>query len=406
MMLFTLAFRESFAQKEEIKTVKIGNQVWMAKNLDVDTFINGDKLYYASSYEEWKEAELARIPAFHYLNFNKVLYEECGKYYNWYAINDIRQLSPQGFHIPSEKEWELLISGKQEEFNSSQSADYNMHPKTINSEHLKSVISIFNEKRCENGGAEYDNNLSLWSSNEFGSNQAVYVNFRFNTGSIDITHINKSEGKLVRCIKDSDLLRGTDIIEIQPKETVKQIKIGSQVWMRENLNTDRFRNGDKIKEATTNEEWINAGVKKEPAWSYLNNDIKNGKRFGKLYNWYAINDPRGLAPEGWSIPTDSSWDVLIETAGGVKNGSIQLKKPKYWTINNHIIDLLDFSALPGGMRYYNGNFNDVLINGFWWTKSEYHEGSAIVKMMLSSSDETKTYDYYKSGGFSVRCIKE
>lgn len=85
---------------------------------------------------------------------------------------------------------------------------------------------------------------------------------------------------------------------------IKSIKIGNQTWMTENLNVDNFQNGDIIPEAKTTEEWEQAGKRQQPVWCYYDYDINNGKKYGKLYNWYAVNDPRGLAPKGWHIPSD------------------------------------------------------------------------------------------------------
>ena len=91
---------------------------------------------------------------------------------------------------------------------------------------------------------------------------------------------------------------------------VKSVKIGKQTWTTENLNTGKFRNGDNIPEAKTNLEWETAGNEKKPAWCYYNNDPANAKKYGKLYNWYAVKDARGLAPEGYHIASTEEWDAL------------------------------------------------------------------------------------------------
>ncbi len=96
----------------------------------------------------------------------------------------------------------------------------------------------------------------------------------------------------------------------------KEIKIDKQIWMVENLNEDKFRNGDVIPQAKSREEWIKAGKEKKPVWCYFNNDSKNGSKFGRLYNWYAVADSRGLAPFGWHIPSEKEWIKLIEFLGG------------------------------------------------------------------------------------------
>jgi uncharacterized protein (TIGR02145 family) len=93
-------------------------------------------------------------------------------------------------------------------------------------------------------------------------------------------------------------------------QNYKTVIIGSQTWVSENLNVSTFRNGDKIKEAKTIEEWEKAIIEKKPAWCYYDNDIEKGELYGKLYNWYALNDSRGLAPLGWHIPTIYEWTTL------------------------------------------------------------------------------------------------
>jgi uncharacterized protein (TIGR02145 family) len=82
------------------------------------------------------------------------------------------------------------------------------------------------------------------------------------------------------------------------------INIGSQVWMVKNLDVSTVRNGDPIPQAKTNEEWEKAADNKKPAWCYYNNSITNGAKYGKLYNWYAVSDSRGIAPVGYHVPTD------------------------------------------------------------------------------------------------------
>lgn len=97
---------------------------------------------------------------------------------------------------------------------------------------------------------------------------------------------------------------------------IEEIKIGNQIWMKRNLDLDAFRNGDPIPQATSNEEWVLASKNKQPAWCYYDNDLLNGEKYQKLYNWYAVNDPRGLAPNGFHIPSNDEWSILINYLGG------------------------------------------------------------------------------------------
>jgi uncharacterized protein (TIGR02145 family) len=89
-----------------------------------------------------------------------------------------------------------------------------------------------------------------------------------------------------------------------PVNNYATVTIGTQVWMTKNLDVDRYRNGDIIPEVKDSIAWANL---KTGAWCYYNNDPELGKIYGKLYNWYAVNDPRGLAPAGYHIPTDAEW---------------------------------------------------------------------------------------------------
>jgi uncharacterized protein (TIGR02145 family) len=144
------------------------------------------------------------------------------------------------------------------------------------------------------------------------------------------------------------------------------IKIGRQIWMAENLKVSEFRNGDLIPEAKTDEAWEQAGIECKPAWCYYNNNQVNRGKYGKLYNWHAVNDPRGLAPEGWYIPSDDDWNELemalgmsqgdadMEGERGTNEGS-KLKASEGWEEGGGI-NSSGFSALPGGYRYINGSF--------------------------------------------------
>jgi uncharacterized protein (TIGR02145 family) len=158
------------------------------------------------------------------------------------------------------------------------------------------------------------------------------------------------------------------------KETdFPSVKIGNQVYMTGNLNVDKFRNGDPIPEAKTDSEWEKAGEKKQPAWCYYKNDEKNGKIYGRLYNWYAVNDLRGLAPEGWNIPSDDEWTILTTHLGGDGSAGGKMKSTgsHYWkSPNKDASNSSGFSGLPGGGCFENGKFSHIGDDGDWWSSSE------------------------------------
>jgi uncharacterized protein (TIGR02145 family) len=184
------------------------------------------------------------------------------------------------------------------------------------------------------------------------------------------------------------------------------VKIGNQVWMNENLNVDRFQNGDIIKEAKTAEEWINAGKNKQAAWCHYDNDPANDQKYAKLYNWYAVNDPRGLAPAGWHVPSDSEWTALSTFLGGEEVAGKKMKSTSGWDDNGNGTNSSGFSGLPGGYRSYYGDFANVGGSGHWWSASESYETAAWSRRLSYYYSDLNRSDYSKDNGFSVRCVRD
>ena len=189
----------------------------------------------------------------------------------------------------------------------------------------------------------------------------------------------------------------------------KTIKHGLQEWTASNLDVSQFRNGDAITEAKTNEEWIAAGSEGKPAWCYFNNDPENGKKFGKLYNWYAINDPRGLVAKGWHVPASPDWKTLIRNLLGIDVAGTKLKSKTGWKSKNGT-DNIGFDALPGGYRNEKGEFKDLGTKCQWWNNSEPVEvkkSNTIYSIMLSDNSYEVSYiKVKKETGLSVRLIKD
>ncbi len=187
---------------------------------------------------------------------------------------------------------------------------------------------------------------------------------------------------------------------------MKEVKIGKQIWMAENLNVDKFRNGEKIPHAKTVEDWEKAGENKQPAWCYYNNDPKNGKKYGKLYNWYAVSDPRGLAPAGWHIPSNKEWTVLTDYLRGEDVAGTKMKSTYDWSSNGNGTNESGFNALPGGFLDYDGTLNSIGNKGGWWSSSESHTDAAWGRNLGHYSSAVFGGFYDKEGGFSVRCLRD
>jgi uncharacterized protein (TIGR02145 family) len=193
---------------------------------------------------------------------------------------------------------------------------------------------------------------------------------------------------------------------INEKVLFDEVTIGKQVWMTKNLNVDKFRNGDPIPHAKTKEEWYNAGKNKQPAWCYYDNDPTNDAKYGKMYNWYAVNDPRGLAPVGYHIPSDEQWTVLTDYLGGYDKGK-KMKSSSGWAEDGNGTNESGFSALPGGYRFGNGNFGKVGIDGAWWSSTENTKNSASSLYMSCRSDDARVKNSKdKQEGYSVRCLRD
>ena len=236
-----------------------------------------------------------------------------------------------------------------------------------------------------------------------------------------------------------------EFVDKRDEKKYKTVVIGTQTWMAENLNVEKFQNGDKIPEAKTNEEWLNALKKKKPAWCYYNNDPVNGLKYGKLYNWYAVSDKRGLAPNGWHISSSTDWYELLTFIGGENSqlSGFKLKSKSGWArrygackTDNNGGDDYGFNALPGGKRFASGNyfagmavddFCNQYVEGknaaYWWTSTEFNEqnswlitnkgyqfldglgnpdGTGFEKFERTSSDVANS----KAVGLSVRCVKD
>lgn len=183
------------------------------------------------------------------------------------------------------------------------------------------------------------------------------------------------------------------------------VRIGNQTWMKKNLDVAAYRNGDLIPQVTDPKKWATL---KTGAWCYYQNDSLNGRIYGKLYNWYAVNDPRGLAPAGWHIPGDKDWEELFSNLGGfeIAGGKMKETGNMHWlTPNTGATNSSGFQGLPGGFRYINGTFFDLGASVSWWNKIEASATDAWAYGLSNETGGIGTDGSYKQNGLSVRCIR-
>ncbi len=207
-----------------------------------------------------------------------------------------------------------------------------------------------------------------------------------------------------------------------------EVKIGNQIWMQKNLDVVTFRNGDTIPQVFGNKEWEVAGFEEKPAWCYYNYDSTNGAQYGKLYNWYAVNDSRGLAPEGWQIPSLVEWDIFkyeihnlndvhascdgckVKQADGwdLLDKSLKKRFQKKNPNCSNITNSTGFSAMAGGYKYYR-SFVKFGQCGRWWSSTEtsfFNANSIEIDGHCSSWNYFEIEKPSKEFGLSVRCIKD
>jgi uncharacterized protein (TIGR02145 family) len=189
------------------------------------------------------------------------------------------------------------------------------------------------------------------------------------------------------------------------------VTVGCQTWMSKNLDVAKYRNGDPIPQVTDKAAWraLTTG-----AWCYYNNDPAMGAIYGKLYNWYAVNDPRGLAPAGWHIPIDFEWKLLSKCLGGDAAAVAALKETgtAHWVPTNAgTTNSTGFTALPGGYRNIGGTFYRIGEGGYFWTATSAADVSrptfAWLRYLsyINSTPNHRTNNQMQDG-YSVRCVKD
>lgn len=248
---------------------------------------------------------------------------------------------------------------------------------------------------------EFDGKWTSWYINGQKKKEGFYQDGK----QIGLWNFWKQDGTQLEVVRDID------------SNTYPVIQIGDQVWMGSNLQTTRYRNGDPIADVACDSLWETLT---KGAFCYYDNDPENAVIHGNLYNWYAINDSRSIAPQGWHIPTDEEYKKLeiylgiekdkvdeMNWRGEKKGGKLKEVGTKNWNSpNKEATNESAFTALASGCRTYNGRFSDMGANAYLWTASETPENYAIARILYYNSSEICRHAYDKTFGFPVRCIKD
>lgn len=201
----------------------------------------------------------------------------------------------------------------------------------------------------------------------------------------------------------SDRIAGT-VTDIDGN-VYQTVKIGRQWWMVENLKVTRYSNGDTISIVNNWKEWVDIEI---GACCSYENDRNNIEIYGLLYNWFAVNDERDIAPEGWHVPSDTEWQVLIEYLGGNDSagGKMKATSDTYWQQPNiGASNKSGFSALPAGFRHYIGAYGELGTQTTFWSSSAYKDTIPVVRELEYDITGVDRYGAYRRNGYSIRCVR-
>ncbi len=184
------------------------------------------------------------------------------------------------------------------------------------------------------------------------------------------------------------------------------IVINGQEWMQKNLAVSKYRNGNPISTGLTNTQWQSTT---SGAYAVYSDQAANNTTYGKLYNWYAMTDARGVCPTGWHVPSEPEWFVLENYLGGIFEAGAKMKTTTGWTApNSGATNSSGFTGLPGGYRLVNGTYNHLVSYGYFWTTTAYELDANFTWYHALKFDDTITFrsQFPKRAGMSIRCLKD
>ena len=224
----------------------------------------------------------------------------------------------------------------------------------------------------------------------------LLIIFAFNSCSKDDTPTSSNNGGGTSEVTFTDI----------DSNVYHEVKIGDQIWMKENLKTTRYRNGTFVSANLNNTSWQ---TNITGACADFSNDPPISVVYGKLYNWYAVTNPLGLCPVNWHAPSDSEFTVLINYLGGdsIAGGKSKEIGLSHWAAPNvGATNSSAFTGLPSGDRNPLGDYINIYSVGFWWTTTRDSIQGAYFRSLNSNNDDFVRGNYKETYGFSVRCIKD
>lgn len=289
----------------------------------------------------------------------------------------------------------------------------NQHPVasfSLNKDLLKINEGIFFEDKSTNNPIKWH-----WDFGDGTYSNERNINHTYKeAGEYNVQLMVENEfgiNSISKVIKINDSEANTGMVKDIDGNLYNTVKIGSQIWMAENLKVTRFSNGNIIPEVKKNQDWKSLS---SPGLCWYENDKeKYGDKFGALYNWYAAST-EGLCPSGWHVANDDEWSTLINYLGGEKEASFYLRESGYANWERPFVEPKTpydnesgFTALPGGFREYYGLFKYNGTNAAWWTSTESYDVYGWIRVIQNNSGGIifRTNNL-KKFGYSIRCIKD
>ena len=453
---------ELYYGNEFYSLVEIGNRCWIAENLRITSYQNGDEILNNTSSCGWGSLVVGAYRAYSNLESNASIQ---GYLYNAHALVDSRGLCPTGYSIPTKADFEqaaINLGGTQIAGGKMKSVENWGWPNYMasNVSGFSAYGSGFQLSTCNTPSQGLGQHARFWTSSSFSTNLNWSASLSTFSQELSFTPYLITDGMSVRCIKDADIYGCTDsdyqeyapganiddgscstlIIagcmdqsadNFNPEANVEDgscegigacaglssvtfdghlyevVEIGDQCWFAENLQSDNYANGEPIAHNTASCGWHSTT---SGAYRAYGNNLANQPDYGFLYNWYALTDERGICPSGWHAPLLSEAEGLVATAGGMSVAGGALKSLDFWQApNTGATDEFDFSFRPGGYQPASCNASSIElgISGWLWTTSIFDEQNGVgeaVKLSTSSQSAEISALIFQTG-LSVRCLK-
>lgn len=392
-----------------LNVVKIGDTDWSAYDLDTIYYRNGDII---PQVQDQRELSVMATGAWCYINNDPIL----GKLYNGYAIIDPRGLAPLGFRIPTNNDWGKLyteLSGVNRyaggsmkttgyndwafpNWNATNSSGFNASGLpgeriNLNLSDVSGVRKPSFWKNLKYNNRIYKNYTSSTTGKTENNIELISKTLTSETDELQTTKFQLNSPFSVRCVKEIPA-------------NLPSVTIGTQVWTNKNLDVITYRNGDVIPQVTGTTAWANLTT---GAWCWWNNDPIAGAQYGRLYNWYAINDPRGFAPIGWHIPTTAELTTISNYLGGISVAGGKMKSTIGWNNNANGTNTSGFNGIPGASRLINGAFYNFIGIADWWVSNGFSSTDGYIYRLSSEGNSIYLNGHNnKKVGFPIRFIRD